>query len=162
MSSTFSTVINFGMLGLLRRLHRLHIQFTLEAQTEITGIRYPRVEAHKAKDGCGNEQDNMGEVHSITEADIASAVETARSKARYLVETLGMDKSLRLDNCLDNPPVPFLREDVIWENEDNADECINEITPDMLRECFDGQNQHDISSSISTLSNAGIIDYLHT
>ena len=122
-------MINFGMLGLLRRLHRLHIQFTLEE------IRYPRVEA---TDGCGNEQDNMGEVHSITEADIASAVETARSRARYLVETLGMDKSLRLDNCLDNPPVPFLREDVIWENEDNADECINEITPDMLRECFDG------------------------
>ena len=105
MSSTFSTMINFGMLGLLRRLHRLHIQFTLEAQIEITGIRYPRVEAHKAKDGCGNEQDNMGEVHSITEADIASAVETARSKARYLVETIGVDQSLRLDNCLDNPPV---------------------------------------------------------
>ena len=51
MTSTFSTIINFGMLGLLRRLHRLHIQFCLEAQTELTGIRYPRVEAHQKKMG---------------------------------------------------------------------------------------------------------------
>ena len=50
MTSTFSTIINFGMLG-LRRLHRLHIQFCLEAQTELTGIRYPRVEAQQKKMG---------------------------------------------------------------------------------------------------------------
>ena len=30
MSSTFSTTINFAMLGLLRRLHRLHMQVCLE------------------------------------------------------------------------------------------------------------------------------------
>ena len=31
MSSTFSTMINFGMLGFLRRLHRMQIQIGLEA-----------------------------------------------------------------------------------------------------------------------------------
>ena len=40
-------MINFGMLGLLRRLHRLHIQFALEAESDITGIQYP-CEAHKS------------------------------------------------------------------------------------------------------------------
>ena len=30
MSSTFSTVVNFGMLGLLRRLDHMQIQMTLE------------------------------------------------------------------------------------------------------------------------------------
>ena len=53
MSSIFSTVIIFGMLG-LRRLHRMNIQFCLEAESQETGIRYPRVEAHNTKDGHGN------------------------------------------------------------------------------------------------------------
>ena len=53
MSSIFSTVINFGMLGLLRRLHRLHVQFCLESQSEETGIMYPRIQEHKIKDGHG-------------------------------------------------------------------------------------------------------------
>lgn len=48
MTSTFSTIINFGMLGLLRRLYRLHIQFSLQAQAKKTGIRYPGVEAHRS------------------------------------------------------------------------------------------------------------------
>ena len=34
MSNVFSTVINFGMLGLLRRLHRLHIQLAIQAETK--------------------------------------------------------------------------------------------------------------------------------
>ena len=38
MSSTFSTVINFGILGLLRRLNRLKIQSCLEAEGDKTGI----------------------------------------------------------------------------------------------------------------------------
>ena len=41
MTSTFSTVINFGMLGLLRRLHRLQIQANLQAESIETGIIFP-------------------------------------------------------------------------------------------------------------------------
>ena len=51
LSSTFSTIINFGMLGLLQRLHRLHVQLCLEAECGDTGIKYPRVDHHKNKDG---------------------------------------------------------------------------------------------------------------
>jgi len=38
MSSIFSTVINFGMLCLLCQLHRMNIQFCLEAESQETGI----------------------------------------------------------------------------------------------------------------------------
>lgn len=40
MSSIFSTIINFGMLGLLRRLHRLQVQFTIQADVN-SGIIFP-------------------------------------------------------------------------------------------------------------------------
>ena len=41
MTNMFSTIINFGMLGLLRRLHRLQIQAKLQAESNATGIVYP-------------------------------------------------------------------------------------------------------------------------
>ena len=46
MTSTFSTVINVGMLGLL---HRLQIQFRLEAESAQNGIRYPHCEKLRTK-----------------------------------------------------------------------------------------------------------------
>ena len=46
MSGTFSTMINFGMLGLLRHLHQLDIQCNLQAQTQETGIKYPVGQKH--------------------------------------------------------------------------------------------------------------------
>ena len=51
MTTTFSTVINVGMLGLIRRLHRLQIQIRLEAESAQNGIRYPHCEKHNNKDG---------------------------------------------------------------------------------------------------------------
>ena len=46
MTSTFSIIINFSLLDLLNRLHRLYIQLQLKAQSEQTGIEYPRFSAH--------------------------------------------------------------------------------------------------------------------
>ena len=43
MSSTFLTIINFRILGLLRRLHQLHVKVCQEAECNQTDIRYPRV-----------------------------------------------------------------------------------------------------------------------
>ena len=51
MTDTFSTIINFSMLGFLRRLHCLQIQLTLESEMQETGIKYPRVIAHAKKVG---------------------------------------------------------------------------------------------------------------
>ncbi len=49
MTSTFSTIINFSLLGLLRRLHRMEMQLKLES--EDSDIVFPRVEQHRKKDG---------------------------------------------------------------------------------------------------------------
>ena len=46
MTGTFSTIINFGTLGLLRRLHRLQIQATLQSESNKTGIMYLQLEMH--------------------------------------------------------------------------------------------------------------------
>jgi len=64
MSSTFSTVINFGVLGFLQRLNRLQIQIKLESECDQTKIRYPRVEAHRKKDGHSKAATDFGNVQS--------------------------------------------------------------------------------------------------
>ena len=66
MSSTFSTVINFEMLGqpAVHRLHKLHTQFCLEAESGEAVIKYPCVEAHKFKDG--NTHVHVAIINSIT------------------------------------------------------------------------------------------------
>ena len=51
LSSIFSTVITFGMLGLTRRLHRLHIQSVLKAKGEENEIVFPCSKLHKSKHG---------------------------------------------------------------------------------------------------------------
>ena len=47
MSSTFSTIINFGVMGLLRCLHRLQIRAELQAKIE---VKHPSMERHNSKD----------------------------------------------------------------------------------------------------------------
>ena len=57
MTSTFSTIINFSMLGFLHRLHRLQIQLQLESETGESGIIYPRAKAHAKKVGKNSQQE---------------------------------------------------------------------------------------------------------
>ena len=51
MSSTFSTIINFSMLGLMRRIHRLQLQSELQAEACLSEIVCPKVKKHEHKDG---------------------------------------------------------------------------------------------------------------
>ena len=67
MSSVFSTVINFGILGLLQRLYRLHIQGILELEAKETETRYS--ETHKKQDGYSLSADHS--TTSITLEDIS-------------------------------------------------------------------------------------------
>ena len=78
MSSVFSTVIKFGLLGLLRRLHRMHVQFCLESESQETGIKYPRLEAHKVKDGHG--QATFESVQLLTDEDMSKLFWSPRMK----------------------------------------------------------------------------------
>ena len=93
MSSTSSTVINFRILGLLKQLHRLHIQVCQEAECNQTGIRYPHVQAHKKKDG--HHQAKVCHVDSVTNQDNTESVRRAREAAQQIVADLDMDELLR-------------------------------------------------------------------
>ena len=79
MTSVFSTVINFGMLGLLQRLHCLQVQGILESEAEETKIRYSQT--HK-KEVFSYSADNN--IDSITLEDISKTVEKACKEAKKI------------------------------------------------------------------------------
>jgi hypothetical protein len=56
MTGTFSTVINFSMLSLLQRLHKLSVKEELQSHSErqLHGIHFARLDSHKKKVGHGN------------------------------------------------------------------------------------------------------------
>ena len=85
MSSIFSTMINFGMLGLLRRLHRLHIKLALQANSDEEMI-FPRVIKHQRK------AQKLSHNLDFTDDEIYEAISKAKDKARLMVEKLGMSK----------------------------------------------------------------------
>ena len=93
MSSVFSTIINFNMLGLLQRFHRLHIQTALESESNETTIKYPHVEGHKKKDG--HSCTNIHGIHSLSLDDVEKSVEQACEKAKETVTELGMSELLK-------------------------------------------------------------------
>ena len=67
MSSVYSTVINFSLLGLLRRLHRIHIQNILEVEGEENGIVFPRREKYLKKHGKASTLEAQGEVQDVSD-----------------------------------------------------------------------------------------------
>ena len=152
MSSTFSTVINFAMLGLLRRLHRLHIQFCLQTESQETGIKYPRSEAHKSKDG--HQKPSTCNVHSITNEQIVEAVTKARHKAKERVEALGMAELLQKKKCWDNPPIPAYVDEELCDDDDCDEE---ELAGDGDDEAHSSQDPTDVASAICQLSSNGVI-----
>jgi len=81
MSSTFSTIINFGLLGLLRRLHRLKIPFSLEMESEVTDISYPNMQACKAKAEKNEKIHPSHNIKDIFDDDIVKEVPKAKQDA---------------------------------------------------------------------------------
>ena len=88
-TSTFSTIINFSMLGLMRRLHRLQIQSQLQAESHASEVIYPQVKKHKKKDGRRGFV--IHSLKDITNDKICQAVTIANIKAKEAIEKLGMD-----------------------------------------------------------------------
>ncbi len=157
MSSTFSTIINFGLLGLLRRLHRLHIHTCKEAQSDETGIKYPKVEAHKKKDG--HTVSTPTRFESVSNEDIAQKVEEGEEKAKMRMVELGMAELLRESKCWENPPAPVLpgpddNESEKEEEEVNGDECV----PEVMQEIGTTLDPESIASKIAAMVNEKIIE----
>lgn len=156
MTSTFSTKINFGMLGLMRRLHRLQIQATLQAESSKTGIIYPQLEKHKAKDG--KNVYSTPSLEKITDTNLAEAIMRAEVGAKGAVEELGMADLLKEHkkwDRLDGKAEIVVSEDS--DSEEDDDECtaaadeliITYLIPEVCTE-----DSKDIAADIKTLSQA--------
>ena len=80
------------MQGLLQRLHRLHIQTTLESEADETGIRYPQVLAHAKKIGFSdiNTTTSASNLKGITNKDITDTIQLAKEEAISSLKELGM------------------------------------------------------------------------
>lgn len=147
------------MLGLLRQLHRLHIQFCLEAESEQSRINYPRVEAHKNKDGYHHP--NTCDVSPIDNKQIVEAVERARDSAKRMTDALGMAELLKKSNCWENPPTPVLDNKEELHDEDEFDDdalADNDVVRNLLQEDISADDPEDVASGVSQLTSAGIIE----
>ena len=162
MSSTFSTIINFGMLGLLRCLHRLQIQSTIQSETS-TDIIFPRVLKHQSKQGDDVYKNHL--LEAITNDNILAAVNRARDKARALVEELGMPDLLKKFLVWDTLEEGITKNEGEDENDDNDDndedndvEAKSEvIISDIVNEaCTEQPSQ--IAVDLKAISESGLID----
>ena len=161
MSSTFSTIINFGMLALLRRLHRIHIQFCLESEAENTGIKYPCVDRHKSKDG--HNQSISTCVCSVEDRKILEAVQRGKMAAQKAIRDLGMADILEKKNFWENPPIPTFDKDVEDDEDENDNEVESEtfggeVISQYLQEVNEQEDADSIASEISKLTTAGLIE----
>ena len=154
MSSTFSTVINFSMLGMLRRLHKMQIQMKLESETDVSGIFYPNVEAHKKKDG--HEQMKSFDLSTISNENIEAAVNKGKQEAQKAMDELGMKE--QLSDCWNNPTVSgdtcLNMND--YEDEEDKEEGVLLTDDDVLEEVYD--ESHFIKTDVGKLKDAEIID----
>ena len=127
MSSTFSTVLNFSVLGLLRRLHRLNIQFTLQTNSQDV-IRFPSVEKHRSNER--KTKLSKSSLIEIKDEDIAEAVQRAKNKARSTLEMLGMDKLLQIHS--------------VWDNENTTEDLLVYVQDDYTDDDDDNEDDHAV------------------
>ena len=158
MTSTFSAVINVGMLGLLRRLHRLQIQFRLEAESAQNGIRYPHCEKHKNKDGS-NRQVTFS-LQGVTDADIEDAVECGRKLAMKDIEMLGMELSLERNMEVETESagsiIPKADEDD--DELDDDEPPRSDVNEELLKEACCAVDENEVMSSLHDLKSAKLIE----
>ena len=162
MTSTFSTMINFGMLGLMRRLHCLHIQLCFEAEADENHICYPRNKIHQAKGG--QNQSSKTSVSSVTDKEISDAVTRGKVKAQSLIKDLGMAELLIKGKCWENPPATGVKCEVEDENDDDdCDYYDDDKEDESQQQCGDklvteDVSPQDVNVEISQLKNAGILE----
>ena len=156
MTSTFSTVINFGILALLRRLHRLHMQFSLESEADRTGIIYPRACSHKKKEGHNKSMSCNSTL--LTNEEILEAVEKGRSEAQSTIESLGMAKLLQDNRYWEYPPIPKICNVTDDDDDDEEDDNIDESAViESMKEVAIQEEADTIASEIKELTKASMI-----
>ena len=158
MTTTFSTVINVGMLGLLRRLHRLQIQFRLEAESAQNGIRYPHCEKHNNKDGSNTRV--TFSLQGVTDANIEDAVECGGKLAMKDIEMLGMELSLERNMEVENESagsiIPEAEDDKELDDEEPPRSDVNEA--ELLKEACCAVDEEEVMSSLDDLKSAKLVE----
>ena len=133
MTSVFSTMINFSMLGLLHHLHHLQIQLQLEAQHGETGIEYPRNSAHKVKEGHHDSDQTLStNLQHITDEQINTPVQQAKLEASEAANSLGMFVEEKWDELLDENEKD--KDDEGDDEDDDEVDTIYDETPKELEE----------------------------
>ena len=117
---TFSTIINFSMLGFLHRLHRLQIQQQLESETQETGISYPRATAHLKKLGFNSTEDS-NILSKISDKNIVATIRRAYEEAIKAMNDLGISKSKEEIKDIISKPLKVAQNDET-NNDDNDEE----------------------------------------
>lgn len=104
------------MLSLFQRLHRIHIQYCLENDSETSEIiKYPWKEIHNDKDG--HDRANL-----CTISNSKIIVNKAKEEAKRTIETLGMYDLLKKNN-FEDPPIPCSEKNC---SDDDDDENIDD------------------------------------
>ena len=142
---------------MLRRLHRLQIQFHLETSSSETGIVYPQNKViNKVK--C-QEQSNM-DLTSISDHDILSEVNRAKNKAFDVIKSLGM--SVKCDSDEDDLE---LQDDLELEDDEEAAADDDEVIEtdavhlkEVVQEICCSEECNDIQQDIHQLTEQKLIN----
>ena len=161
MSPTFSTVINFTVLGLIRRLHKLQIEVDLESEADSTGIIYPHQQAHKSRSGIN--EPNLHSVSNITNEQIEEVVKCSLEKAKTTLDELGMKELLvkaeKWEEVLgDSSDVKVETENDDDSYDDEISPAINDSVPSSIASEIDHQVCKDVVESLVCLEEKNVID----
>ena len=153
MTSTYSTMVNFSLYGLLQRLHKLHIQEECHSKTgEASGIHFPRQERYGKRKNGTKQYENFS-VTAITPDKIYDILKKAERRAQESMKRLGMADTLKKDDKWISPPVAT---HLVIEENDSEDDDDND---------GDGKNEsidHFVSSSEEMSEVIQDIDKLHS
>ncbi len=141
MTGTFSTIVNFTMLGMLQRLHKLGIMVECQSQSgEAQGIHFPRQEKYgKRKDGY-NTTNSHNSIVDISNEEIAEAMKMGLIRARECMENLGMMDILQQNECWETPTIPphitgkstTVQEEELRDEDDEEDDVSKDCLADMF------------------------------
>jgi hypothetical protein len=165
MTGNFSTIINFSMLGMLQRLHKLSIKEELQSQSEIEQhqIRLPRVEVHHKKVGHGLYQQQP--FQHLTNDVICNIMHKAEARAKAAISILGMADDLKNAHMWEIPPLTgYLLEFEKNEVEDNEEEKMEdevikgEKEDESIKESTDDDTLGELLNDLDQLNRLQIMD----
>lgn len=118
MTSTFSTIVNFSMKGILERMHKLNFLSTMECSNDIT---FPRVQRRLLQ--CQKEGEQTFAVFPHNEID--TLIQGAKDEAKRMASDLGMVLQSDEDSYILSDVIHVLAKAV---EEDEEDEEYSEPT----------------------------------